>query len=276
MHLPGDRKIIITLIIVFAMTGAFAQTRKKKTTVKKPTVVATNPTPKLEEPTPAPVAPPKKNERPGTASPTITDGSPENLKPAQRSTNSYRYEFSQPEFVISKIVIEHDESGKGSVKFQKRGEDEITDPIIVSAPALERINSAYDALNFLDSRDSYQYEKDFSHLGNSTFTLRKGDKERTATFNYTQNKDAKILADEYRKLGNQHVWIFDITVSRENQPLEAPKLLDSLDSLMRRNEISDPEQLVDFLRGLSNDERIPLIARNHAAKLIGQIEKKKK
>ncbi|HEV8591305.1 MAG TPA: hypothetical protein VGQ55_04315 [Pyrinomonadaceae bacterium] len=276
MHLPGDRKIIITLIIVFAMTGAFAQTRKKKTTVKKPTVVATNPTPKPEEPTPAPVAPPKKNERPGTASPTTTDGSPENLKSAQRSTNSYRYEFSQPEFVISKIVIEHDESGKGSVKFQKRGEDEITDPIIVSAPALGRINSAYDALNFLDSRDSYQYEKDFSHLGNSTFTLRKGDKERTATFNYTQNKDAKILADEYRKLGNQHVWIFDITVSRENQPLEAPKLLDSLDSLMRRNEISDPEQLVDFLRGLSNDERIPLIARNHAAKLIGQIEKKKK
>jgi hypothetical protein len=258
------------------MTGAFAQTRKKKTTVKKPTVVATNPTPKPEEPTPAPVAPPKKNERPGTASPTTTDGSPENLKSAQRSTNSYRYEFSQPEFVISKIVIEHDESGKGSVKFQKRGEDEITDPIIVSAPALGRINSAYDALNFLDSRDSYQYEKDFSHLGNSTFTLRKGDKERTATFNYTQNKDAKILADEYRKLGNQHVWIFDITVSRENQPLEAPKLLDSLDSLMRRNEISDPEQLVDFLRGLSNDERIPLIARNHAAKLIGQIEKKKK
>jgi hypothetical protein len=276
MHLPGDRKIIIVLVIVFAMTGAFAQTRKKKTTVKKPTAVATSPTPMPEEPAPPPVAPPKKNERPGTASPATPDQSSENLRLAQRSTNFYRYEFSQPEFVISKIVIEHDESGKGTIRFTKRGEDEITDPMIVSAAALERINNAFAALTFLDSRDSYQYEKDFSHLGNSTFTLRKGDKERTATFNYTQNKDAKALADEYRKLGNQFIWIFDVTVARENQPLDAPKQLDSLDSLMRRNEISDPEQLVDFLRGLSNDERIPLIARNHAAKLMEKIEKKKK
>jgi len=106
-----------------------------------------------------------------------------------------------------------------------------------------------------------------------TFRLKKGEKQRTVVFNYTVNKDAKILADEYRKLGNQFIWIFDITVARENQPLEAPKILDSLDSLLRRNEMSDPAQLIPLLKGLMDDERVPLIARNHAGKLVERIEK---
>ena len=67
--------------------------------------------------------------------------------------------------------------------------------------------------------------------------------------------------------------MFDITLARENQPLEAPKLLDSLDSLIKRNEISDAEQMIPFLKELSNDERIPLIARNHAMRLVKKIGK---
>jgi len=83
------------------------------------------------------------------------------------------------------------------------------------------------------------------------------------------------LMAEYRRVTNQFIWIFDITLSRDNQPLEAPKLMDSLDSMIRRNEISDPHQLDPFLRELSNDERIPLIARNHAVRLVKQFEKEK-
>ncbi len=107
------------------------------------------------------------------------------------------------------------------------------------------------------------------------FTMRKDGRERTAKFNYTVNKDAKILADEYRKIGQQYVWVFDINIARENQPLETPGLMDTLDSLIKRNEISDAMQIVSFLQELSNDERLPLIARNHATRLIKAIEKKK-
>ncbi|HYJ92753.1 MAG TPA: hypothetical protein VEV84_15690, partial [Pyrinomonadaceae bacterium] len=62
----------------------------------------------------------------------------------------------------------------------------------------------------------------------------------------------------------------------ENQPLNAPSLMDELDSYLRRNEISDPKQLLPLLKELSNDERIPLIARNHASKLAEKIDKDKK
>ncbi len=225
---------------------------------------------------------PKKNGRPGASE--VRSQEPLNKRPSTASPKpteasfvpSYHYEFTQPDFVVSKIVIEHDEAGKGSLSFLKKGyEEPVTDPIQLSAITLERINGALTALNFFDSDESYQYEKDFSHLGTVVFRAVKDGKERKTTFNWTQNKNAKILMDEYRKIGNQFIWIFDLTLARENQPLESPKLMDSLDSMIRRNEISDPIQMVPFLQGLVNDERIPLIARNHAGKLVKKIEKVK-
>lgn len=82
--------------------------------------------------------------------------------------------------------------------------------------------------------------------------------------------------DEYRRLANQIVWTFDFNLARSNQPLETPKLVDSLDSLLKRNEISDPQQMLPFLTAISNDERVPLIGRNRAVKLVKQIEKQKR
>lgn len=106
--------------------------------------------------------------------------------------------------------------------------------------------------------------------------MRKDGKERTAAYNWTTNADAKALMDEYRKIGNQYLWMFDITVARQNQPLETPKIMKAMDSYIRRNEISDPPQMIPFLQDLSNDERVPLITRNDAAKLVKEIEKKNK
>jgi hypothetical protein len=267
------RAILIIAIITVFMSAADAQTRRRsKTVAKKPSATQTAP---VTQPLPAPEVAkpePKKNERPATGETRVKA----DVAPASNGT-TYRYEFAQPEFEISKIVIEHDDTGRGTIRFTKRmlGETE-NDPMQVSPAALGRINAALTALNFIDSRDSYQFEKDYSHLGTMTFGFTKEGKQRTASFNYTTNKDARALADEYRKLSNQFVWIFEITVSRENQPLESPRLLDSLDSLIRRNEISDPEQMIALLKDLSNDERIPLIARNHATRLVQKIEKSKK
>jgi hypothetical protein len=197
------------------------------------------------------------------------------LRPIALKDNPvYFYEFAQPTFQISKIYIEHDDSGKGKITFLKKdfGEPEVN-PIQLSATTLERVKGIWSALNFLDSTENYQFEKDFSHLGTMKFTMKKDGRAREATFNWTGNKDAKALADEYRKIGQQFVWVFDVGVARVNQPLDAPRLLDALDSLIRRNEVSDAAQMIPFLNDLGNDERIPLIARNHAAKLIKQIEK---
>ena len=268
---------LLFLTLAFSVSAQMKRKAVKKKTANETTLTKTQP---VAENDAIPVG--KKNARPESESQTPpTEQTNDKVKtdahPAAADGKSvYFYEFSESDFFISKIYIEHDDHGKGKITFQKKDFAEpVTDPIQLSAAALERIKITWQALNFLDSTENYQYEKDFSNLGTMKFTMKKNGRTRAATFNWTDNKDAKTLADEYRRVGQQFIWIFDVTVARENQPLEAPKLLDSLDSLIRRNEISDTVQMIPLLNELSNDERIPLIARNHATKLIKQIEKRK-
>jgi hypothetical protein len=280
-----QKKILRTLFGLIFLSSVFsvsAQVKVRKP-VKKPVQKTAQTKPETVEETPTQSAP-KKNSRPeeqieNTPEPVKKNSHPEKtnarIDQTKENTPVYFYEFSQPNFLISKLLIEHDENGKGKITFSKQSFDEtITDPIQLSAAALERIKAVWQALNFLDSTENYQYEKDYSHLGNMTFMMKKDKRERTAKFNWTVNPDAKNLMDEYRRIGQQFVWIFDIGVARENQPLEAPRLMDSLDSLIKRNEISDAAQMIPMLKELSNDERIPLIARNHATRIIKEVEKK--
>lgn len=286
-------KISLLTFFCLALVGSvFAQKSTRKAKPKKPlkpTVVKKAAVADAPEPV-------KKNGRPAddaankTADETTDNqtsappqkanaGGKNNERPAAKkpiAEPQFFYQFTQPAFVVSDIKIEHDEKGKGQISFMKKDFDEaVTDPIQISLPALERINSALAALNFFDSNENYQHEKDFSHLGTVKLKIRKDARARETVFNWTSNQNAKALADEYRRIGQQYIWIFDITLARENQPLEAPKLLDSLDALMKRGEISDAEQMVPFLKELSDDERIPLIARNHAKRIFEKIEKKK-
>jgi hypothetical protein len=103
--------------------------------------------------------------------------------------------------------------------------------------------------------------------------MTRGERTRTAEFNWTHDPNAEALVKEYRRAADQAIFIFDINLSRENLPLNAPKLMDQLESLLKMNGLSDPQQLVPLLRELYMDERIPLIARNHAERLLKKIEK---
>jgi hypothetical protein len=186
----------------------------------------------------------------------------------------YTYEFSQPKFYIKHIVLEHDASGRGTVTFERLNEDvPVVEPVALSTEALARITSSWQALRFLDSDTDYQANKQFPHLGTMRIGMQRGERKRMAEFNWTNNSDASTLVSEYRKAADQAILIFDISIARENQPLNAPKLMEAMESLLKRDGLSDPRQLLTLLQDLSTDEHIPLIARNHALRLIKKIQK---
>ena len=260
--------LTISLCLIAIVLGVNAQTTKRNV---RPTTPKPAATPEPVVPDPAPTPSGKRNERPQNG------GSNSTAKPQSVFKPNYIYEFDQPDFLVSHVKIEHDESGNGKISFMKRGLDEpASDPIMLTKVTMDKIKAALAELNFLDSTEVYQTARDYSHMGNTTLTYRKDGRERTVKYNWTDNKDAKVLMDEYRKISNQYVWQFDMSISRENQPLNAPGLMDELDSYFRRSEISDPTQMLPLLKELSNDERIPLIARNHATKLAERIEKERK
>jgi hypothetical protein len=214
--------------------------------------------------------PTKHNRRP-----TQTATTPGAVTESKSEPVKYTYEFSQPKFVIKHIVLEHDANGRGTVKFERLNEDTpIIEPLALSSAALARINAAWQGLQFLDSNTDYQADKQFPHLGTMRIGMELGTRKRVAEFNWTNNTNAETLINEYRRAADQAILIFDISVSRENQPLNAPKLMEVMESLIKRNGLSDPEQLLPLLQELSTEERIPLIARNHALRIMKKIRGK--
>ena len=187
---------------------------------------------------------------------------------------TYSYEFKKAEFLIRRVLIQHDANGKGSVTFERQGDLEpLVEPLELSDSARERIIGLWSAMRFLDSNTDYQADRQYPHLGTMWLRMTNGTRAREAEFNWTNDANAKALALEYRHVANQIIIIFDIGVSRENQPLNSPKLLDLLDRYITSKELSDPQQLIPLLRELSTDERIPLMSRNKAGRILKRLEK---
>jgi hypothetical protein len=212
----------------------------------------------------------KQNARPGQTNEPRTEIKPDST--GEKTT--YTYEFTQPKFHVNHIVIQHDQTGRGTVTFERQNETvPIEEPLQLSPAALSRISALWESLRFLDSDTDYQASQHFAHLGVMRIGMQRGERKRVTEFDWTQNKAAEELVSEYRRAADQAILIFDISLARENQPLNAPKLMEVLESMIKRNALSDPPQLVPLLTELSTDEHVPLIARNHALRLIKKIQK---
>ncbi len=246
--------------------------RAKPTSEKSPEALPPTPTP----------APGKANNREATRTPApaAAEGSgaagtkADTQADASATAARYSYEFRQPDFSVRRIVIEHDAEGRGHVSFVRKDSEELfTDPLQIPPAALARILAAWEALKFLDSETSYQSERQFPHLGAMTLGMKRGTRERKAEFNWTNDEQAAALVKEYRGIGEQQLFIFDVTLARQYQPSDTVKIFKRLESLLSRGELSDTAPLIPILRDLATDERIPLMARNHATRLLKKIEK---
>lgn len=214
----------------------------------------------------------KRNDRPQpAASPT-----PQLVEAVKKTTvaSRYTYEFKQPQFIVNHILIEHDAAGKGQITFERRSEETpIVEPIELSDTALKRIVGLWDSLHFLDSDENYQSSKNFAHLGTHSLGMDDGKRHRVAELNWSNNKDAWSLVTEYRRVADQAILIFNLKLARDMQPLNVPTLLNEMESLLSRDGLSDPRQLVPLLTDLRTDEHIPLIARNQSDRILKKIEK---
>ncbi len=214
--------------------------------------------------------PQKQNRRAGEDAKVAA--TPEKSAPTDDAV--YAYEFHQPAFYIRHIKVRHDSAGRGEITFERQGDlEQVVEPLELSETSLARIKGLWDALRFLDSTTNYQSERDYSHLGTIRLVMTRGGRTREAEFNWTADPSAKALADEYRRVSNQSVFVFDVTLARQLQPLNSPKLMERLDKFLSMNELTDPQQLVPLLRDLSTDERLPLMARNHAGRILKKLEK---
>jgi hypothetical protein len=256
------------LFTMGAALGALAQSRAKGKPAATTQAAPQKATARPAEQSAPKKATPRPEEQPGAAT-VKPSGAKEDPNAAR-----YVYEFEQPDFFVYFIHIEHDDAGRGLIRFERRSDaEQTTEPFQLSPAALGRVAARWAALKFLDSTANYQGERVYPSYGKSRLTMRQGGRTRTAEFNYASDPDAFALADEYRRAADQAVIVFELKVAVESQPLETPKLLGRIDTLVDGTRLSDPQQLVPLLRELSTDERVPLVGRNQIARTLKKLEK---
>ena len=145
----------------------------------------------------------KRNDRPQEPGATPLRRE-DNKKPPDPTR--YTYEFTKAEFIVRHILIEHDALGRGKITFERRGEETpIVEPIELSIAALGRVLGLWTELRFLDSTENYQTAKSFAHLGTYKLRMDDGKHQRTAEFNWSNNKVAWTLTNEYRRVSDQAI-----------------------------------------------------------------------
>ena len=194
---------------------------------------------------------------------------------AKSSEASYHYRFENEKFTTPLQEVEFDSAGRGKFRFQKKDNEEIINDLELSKTLLARIQSLFDQLNFLASQEDYQHKKDFSHLGTVTITQSRSGKERTVKFNYTDNPAMSQLRDIFQNIVTQETRFFEIEVVRSTDPISTPAQMRMLDDDLRSKRIADPNRFVPLLNDIKLDEGVPLIARNHADRLLKAIAKGK-
>lgn len=205
----------------------------------------------------------------------LQPSSPPGASPTDANSTRYYYLFVNERFTIPRIEIEFDGSGVGQYTFVRKGNDEIANKLKLSTSLLGQLRDLFTELNFLASTEDYQYKKDFSHLGTMTISLAQGGRSREAKFNYTDNQVMSRLAELFRNIATQEMRVFELQNTRESDPISTPAQMRLLESELRGKHLADPPQLIPLLKDIQQDEGVPLIARNHAERLIQMIQKAK-
>lgn len=187
----------------------------------------------------------------------------------------FHYLFENEKFTTPRIELEFGADGKGEFRFKKKESEEIANKLEVTTMVLGQISALLAELNYLESSENYQHKKDFSHLGTVTIEIHQSGKHRKVQFNYTDNPAMSKLVNIFRNIATQETRVFEIETIRQSDPISTPAQLRYLDSELRSKNIADPERFVVLLQDIKLDEGVPLIARNHAERLLKEIRKPK-
>ncbi len=187
---------------------------------------------------------------------------------------SFSYKFDGARFPLRLIEIDLGPDGAGELRFTRGESDEVVDCKVKLLPATTaRIRNLFEVSDFLASNTEYQDKRDFKHMGWITLGAKQGTRERKVRFNYTLNPHMKELEEIFRGIASQEISLFDIENAERYQPLDVPKQLEMLENDLKLVRIAEPARLLTALNEIAGDDSQPLIARNHAKRIVEAIKK---
>jgi hypothetical protein len=187
---------------------------------------------------------------------------------------SVTYRFENEMFLVSRIEVTIDASGRGRVAFTRKSLNRpVERPVVVGPQSTAEIMLLLERLNFLDSAEVYQSKSEHPNLGTVTLQVTRDGTSREARFNYTEHKDAEALAALLKGVATREMYAFDLETAARYYPLDTPDLIKALKEEIARKRVTEAVTLIPLLRDLAGNVGVPLIARNKAEELANALEK---
>jgi hypothetical protein len=190
----------------------------------------------------------------------------------QETFSRFTYCHEYPAGPYEKQCIDLRSDGNGEVQLKRRGFDQTSAAVTLSAPAREKFLSLMAATRNLADGPRYESKKKVANLGLKRLVLEMPSETRKADFNYSDLKEVIALTGFFDGLLNQQVLAADIAIASQYERLSIPERLDDLERQLKSGRIGDPQGLVPLLDKLIQNDKILEYARDHARQLKEQVQ----
>lgn len=112
-------------------------------------------------------------------------------------------------------------------------------------------------------------------MGEKTLRYDDGSEKHEAKFNYTQDEDARTIAEWFERVTETQLHFFDLERSIRFDKLGVNKSLLQIEAAMERKRIIGPERFLPLLDRVAKNESYLHMARERAAMMADQLRKPK-
>ncbi len=187
--------------------------------------------------------------------------------PLSKLTYTKKLKGSVPEY----ICISVDSSGAGTYEGRKLDEPPNPRPIQLSPAVAARLFALARDLGYFRDNDLESHKK-VANLGLKVFTYQQGTEINRAEFNYTLNRQAQELSDQFEKIASVEQHLTNLEFSMKYDPLGLPGELRQIQIDLANDALADPQLLIPALEKISRNSRYMHLAQSRAQDILQRIQ----
>jgi hypothetical protein len=174
---------------------------------------------------------------------------------------------SSPEYISVTV------NANGSGTFDGR---QLADPpkpmsFKLTAATAQRLFSLAAEMNNFQAID-LESHRNVANLGEKTFTYERDGKKSSATFNYTQRKEAVELSETFERIATVEEHVQRLQFAIKYDPLSLPGDLLRVQIDLANKALADPEMMVPTLEEIARNPRFMHLAQERAQDILQRVQ----
>jgi len=183
----------------------------------------------------------------------------------------YLYRFVSDHMLPNEVKVEFDGAGKGTLAFNAPDGQAIHVPIRLKLSTIANFAPLFDSLDFFNSGQAYQSDRDTPKAGLVTIGFKRGSQERRVSFNNTDNSIIMEIRDGLHAITRQEYRAYLLDRALRDMPEMLPDALKAVDEAITKHEVPDPARFLPELEDVASRPGMSAESKKHAEELIKLI-----